>query len=162
MKSKFALPSLLTLIVIFIYPACNVEPSFPPMVGTQVRITGEFLGFCREFSEGATRGIEFEVAVDGLDGSGNPSFMWIGDFNATNSPNGPFYDFPIEIPTGGTFAVTVTVRGLGCFECCRSQGCLTQKGTPRFRGNSVMLNAIPPPAIINVVPSLVLCNNCGC
>lgn len=151
-------------------------------VDSEVRLKLGYLGNCFATVEGSTQNMKVEITVDGLkiDGPNGPEieFMESYNFNITNMNDGgtfPENVFPIKLPSCGSYLVSVIVRGKdeSCFKCCNGSSsfdpnCGTSnsgKGTPRFRGTSLMINAdavTPPPTVVEIDPKKQGCTDCGC
>jgi hypothetical protein len=89
------------------------------------------------------------------DGNGNfisnfkthTKYVTNDDFNKDN------YEFPdLEIPMSGTFAISVTAEGAGCFRCCFSN-CQLGYSRPRLKGYSAFYNASSSPGYYLVPPN---------
>lgn len=171
-KFCFSFFALFSMILIFQASCVNLDPVGEETEGTDIRIPQGYLesALCNEFHEGASRDIEVEVTIDGIDDQGDPVFIGLDIEETDNEDYEAFIIKDVEVPTQGTYIVTVTIRGLSsCFSCCHNTTINDEfpcdspdNGKIRFRGTSAIINAVPPPFEITVVPSFVACTNCGC
>ncbi len=154
-------PSLLLLsTIILLHTGCVCEPASKIMTPTYLELDFGYLGPCNLYN-GNVAVAEIEVNIDGLDADRQAFMMGTQFFDVNNDDREPSnLAFPIEIPTEGTFAVSVNIR-LECHTCCYDECPLDEYAKPRFRGTSMTLNAVPPPAVIRVTPVFQGCR-CNC
>jgi|LakMenEpi03Aug12_release.lakeMendotaPanAssembly.Ray.scaffolds.fasta_scaffold734573_1 hypothetical protein len=133
---------------------------------TVVSLTALYLSsggrFCSAQFQG-NKGIRVTIAVDNINASNGSvtSNFKTYRFNVSNDDsskaNTEFRD--IEIPSSGTFAVTVTSEATVCYTCCyNSNGtCGSSGGIPYYRGVSTVYNSSSSPTFIQVVPRYANC-----
>jgi hypothetical protein len=146
-----------------VFSACKKKPkpADPTPVGTKVNIRG-FLGTCSDVSEGL-KNLKIRVSVDYYNSSGTVTANfknYLFNNKKNNETDASNYEFPIDVPTSGTYGVSVTVEANDCFRCCQGS-CTTYTpawGYPFWRGLSTLYNTQPPPAIIYVTPAFVSCD----
>lgn len=66
----------------------------------------------------------------------------------------------VDVPDSGSYAVTVTIRGIDCFTGCgiTSNSCSDfNKGKPFFRRAKTLVNTRETPNSIYIVPQYVQC-----
>jgi hypothetical protein len=160
---------------IVLIPACTT------FTDSVVELSLGYLYLCEKSAEGSTQQMKVEISVDGLIIEGTNAaiqYMQMYSFNVDNSSNGgPNEDrvFKIKLPACGTYIVDVVIRGKddSCFNCCSGTSTFSpncgssnpSKGTPRFRGTSLTINAsdeAPPPNLVKVSPVKQGCTGCGC
>ena len=160
----------LVLLIPLLFTNCSkIRPPSSNMGEVDLRLgSGAYLGFCGVLFENQETNLEIEVFVDGIDGQGNVIQLDAQYFNATTDLTDPDnFEFTIEIPESGTFAVSVNVRAESCLDCCTTVhepnlGCGSfDPGKPRFRGVSITLNASDIIPFVSVDPVIFACG-CNC
>lgn len=117
--------------------------------------------FCSAQHQG-TKGIKVTIAVDLVNSNGSvtsnfKTYRYNVNNNDMDKANTEFSN--IEIPSSGTFAITVTSEGTVCYTCCyNSNGtCSSSGGIPYYRGVSTVYNSSSSPTFIRVVPRYANC-----
>jgi hypothetical protein len=185
------------VLFLLIGSSCNrtnivaVEPACPNLSPCSVKLNSQFLGFCtKSFEGGSSKNMIVEISVDGFTtdkDNKTVTLNYIKSFEFPKSgetttnddalPQSPTNKaYPIDLPTCGSYAVTVLVRGQDgtCFKCCNNstfvspQGCSgtgSGNGTARFRVVSAQINSslsALPPSELRLVPLPEKCSRCGC
>jgi hypothetical protein len=158
----------LTLCVVLLLCFSGCRLPLPPVQTTKytvVSLTALYLSsggqFCSAQHQGS-KGIRVTIAVDLVNSNGSvtsnfKTYRYSVTNDDSNKANTEFRD--IEIPSSGTFAITVTSQGTVCYTCCyNSNGtCGSSGGIPYYRGVSTVLNSSSSPTFIQVVPRYANC-----
>lgn len=160
------LPLCLALLLKF--SGCVMPPITPPTTKkTVISLGALYLSsggyFCSAQYQG-NKGIKVRIFVDNINAQNgsilsNYKSYW---FNVTNNDTDKAStEFSnIEIPTSGTFAITVTAEATVCYTCCYNNNGIcraTGGGIPSYRGISTVYNSSSSPTFIQVVPRYANC-----
>jgi hypothetical protein len=129
---------------------------------TTVRLL-PYMVFCEEFFEGTLRPLKVRINVDRYSSNGTFQSNYKNyRFNVQNDDFDPKNtEFQVEVPSSGSYAVSVEVEGADCYKCCNTGSCTSffpARGYPFWRGLSTVFNSFPPPSVINVTPQFVSCD----
>jgi hypothetical protein len=172
MRFLLKIPFLGLLIFIAGCDPGSINTASQSLKESKLRLSVNSLGFCEASTTEGLKNMELDIEVLGYNGNqAQPLyFQWTTIVPITND-EASWDDIPIEIPEEGTFVVTakLTATSTDCFSCCQSTSfsspspCpLNNDGRLRFAGSSLSINAVPPPANIEVTPAFMACFNCGC
>lgn len=165
MKFKFLSLTLCVVLTLYFSGCREIRPPAQTTKFTVVSLTALYLSsggqFCSAQHQG-TKGIKITIAVDLVNSNGSvtsnfKTYRYNVNNDDTNKANTEFRD--IQIPSSGTFAITVTSEGTVCYTCCyNSNGtCKSSGGIPYYRGVSTVLNSSSSPTFIQVVPRYANC-----
>jgi len=151
--------------VILLLPSCKL-PTPPAQTTKKATVSLEPLylsgngRFCASIHEGV-KPIKVTITVDLVNSSGSiQSNFKTYRYNVTNQDNDKRNtEFPnIDIPTSGTFAITVTAEATVCYKCCFSNsGCGVNGGYPFYRGISTIYNSSSSPSFVRIAPRYANC-----
>lgn len=137
------------------------DPGSDNPAGTTVQLNPDFLGIYESNNQGNLT-MEIEIIVDNLDSNMNPisnfSTYFVTRSNISTINNYTFRN--VQVPDGGTYAVTAVVRGAVCFTQCGSgsQICTEfDSGRPFFREVVTKRNQNSAPLSIHMFPTFVTC-----
>ncbi len=148
-----------------LFPGCKL-PTPPASTTKMATVSLEPLylsgngKFCSSIHEGV-KPIKVTITVDLVNSNGSiQSNFKTYRYNVTNEDNDKKNtEFSnVQIPTSGTFAITVTAEATVCYKCCFSNsGCGANGGYPFYRGISTTYNSSSSPSFFRIAPRYANC-----
>lgn len=143
---------LFLITLIFVLQSCNdkvPQSGSSSTVDAKLNLYQGYLQLYSEFHQSDELSMQTIIMVDNAnsDGSLDSNFKTF-NYQVTNSDDLDNFIYDIEVPSTGSFLITVTVQGTSCFDNCSSgTGCGFGKGKPYFREAKTFINTdnSPPP-----------------
>ena len=129
---------------------CHIETLSGSAVGCQLRLDPNRIGYS----------YTAEVFTVGSPGSTTPIWSSTQAFAYT-----PWFSFPVEVPTTGTYVVKITADGYPCEQCCQADcgSGNVNGGHPVLEGKStIVVSQNPSPTNFPINFDTRLCNALNC
>ena len=149
------------LFILLTFYSCNAPiPATTTPVPVTVQIPHNFFGILDKATQlnNQLRSTKITISVDRFNGNGsiesnfktyiytNRGNQFSGNYNNCKFTN-------IEVPSAGTYAVTVSVDTNECYDFIYGESCDFTKGRALYRGVSTTYNATSSPSTIYVTPT---------
>jgi len=166
-RKKFKLIVYISILTCFSLMFMATTDPPPPSGGNQketieVRLASGYLGLCEQIHENSIRNLKINLFVDKYSNGQVESNFTSLLFNVNNQSffdNQSNYIFEdVEVPSTGTYSISVTISGQQCFTCCLGPDCNFDAGIPVFQGVTAVINANSAPQVVIINPFLSNCN----